>query len=122
VPARPEEHVIRILGPDCFRALNPEGHDLAYDNMKAEEQRENDINFLLSRIGDVPKLIEAVEHAIPVAETVDALGVTLRKELDQILRTRMWDHVREGQLQTSAFRSARCGGDTRDSASEIGNA
>jgi hypothetical protein len=101
----PEEYVIRMLGPDCFRALNPEGHDRAYDDMKAEEQRESDINFLLSRIGDVPKLIKAVEHAIPVAETVDALGVIFRKELDLILRTRMWDHVREGQLHTSAFRN-----------------
>jgi hypothetical protein len=51
----------RILGPDCFRALNSEGHQQAYDDMKAEEQREADINNLLGEIGDVPKLIAAVE-------------------------------------------------------------
>jgi hypothetical protein len=101
----PDEHVIRMLGPDCFRALNPEGHDRAYDDMRAEEQRENDINFLLSRIGDVPNLIAAVEHAIPVAQAVDELGVALRRELDVILRTQMWSHVRDGQLQTSVVRN-----------------
>jgi hypothetical protein len=101
----PEEKVIRMLGPDCFRRLNPEGHDRAYDDMRAEERREADINYLLSKLGDVPKLIAAVEHAIPVAQAVDTLGTTLRKEMDQVLHTKMWDHVREGQLRTSAVRN-----------------
>jgi len=101
----PEEKVIRILGPDCFRTLNPEGHDQAYDDMKAEERREADINYLLGKIDDVPKLIAAVEHAIPVAQALDSIGGTLRREIDQILNTKMWEHVREGQLRITVVRN-----------------
>lgn len=101
----PDERVIRILGPDCFRTLNPEGHDRAYDDMRAEEKREADINFLLSKMDGIPSLISAIEHALPVAAAVDSLGATLRAEIDSVLRTRFWEQIREGQLRMTVVRN-----------------
>lgn len=94
----PEEKVIRLIGPDCFKKLNPEGHDAALAVLRAEQQRERDIRYLLSNLPVVPQAVRAVETAMPMAEAVDDLRATLRNRLEVVLKMNLWPVLRDGVL------------------------
>ncbi|MCW5726229.1 hypothetical protein [Parvibaculum sp.] len=95
----PEEHVIRIIGPDCFRALNEQGHDEALEKFRAEERREKDIRYLVENLPIVPDLLAVTRAIIPVAESVDEFSKSLKQRLTDVLKIDLWRELREGKLR-----------------------
>lgn len=93
----PDERVIRIMGPDCFRTRNPEGHDIAVANLAKEQQEWRDQVFLL---GNLPKVIDAVgllEDARFVAEGLEELQDALHSRL-KLCAPKLWHHIGTGVL------------------------
>lgn len=101
----PDECVIRIIGPDCFRKLNPEGHDDALAAFRAEQQRERDIKYLLENLPVVPKLRAVVDKLFPTALAVDEFRATLQHRLNTTLRIDLWREIREGKLMKATRRT-----------------
>lgn len=100
----PDECVIRLIGPDCFEALNPEGHRTALAEFRAEQQRERDIAYLLDNLPVVPGAVAAIKAAIPVAQAVDEFRAALRSRLDNTLQMPLWREIANGELRLSVRR------------------
>ena len=95
----PLEAVIRIIGPDCFKSLDAEGHQEAVDNLNAERRREKDTKFLISRIPYLGQAIAAGETAIRVGDALETFHRELHGKL-QIGRLDLWRDVqRDGELR-----------------------
>jgi hypothetical protein len=101
----PDEGVIRNIGPDCFATLNPEGHTEAVRQLRIEERRTSQINYLLAHLGDVPEIIRVIEAAIPIVDAVDQVRRILRDNLNGVLNTKVWQHVRDGSLKVEVGRT-----------------
>jgi len=107
----PEEQVIRLIGPDCFKALNAEGHAEALAALRKEQQREKDILYLLDNLPRVPALLAATREALPLAKAVDDFRSDLMLRLERTLKIDLWREIRDGKLRVrtqrrEAFRRA----------------
>lgn len=92
----PDEKVIRIIGPECFKSLNKEEHERAQSVFNAEKKRARNLHYMKQQLHKVPQLLEVIEASIPIAQAVDDLQLELLLRLDKCLNTQMWDHVRDG--------------------------
>lgn len=108
----PDERVIRLIGEDCFAALNPEGHEQARDLRDAEIARRRHTNFLLANLGRLPEVIEVIGRALVVARSVEQLHTLLHNRLGMV-GLNLWRHVRrEGALHINVKEQEfRRGGD-----------
>jgi hypothetical protein len=99
----PDEQVIRIIGPDCFRALNPEAHERAASDREIERERARLTDFLLSNLGKIADVIKVIERAIVVARAVEQFHELLHDRL-RTVRHNLWRHVRRGGELTVAVK------------------
>jgi hypothetical protein len=67
----PTEGVIRLLGPECFKSLDKEGHEEAKRQLEIERQRKQDTDYLLSKLPLLGRVIHVSEGAVPVAKALD---------------------------------------------------
>ncbi|MEP9351388.1 hypothetical protein [Xanthobacter sp. KR7-225] len=93
----PDEQVIRLMGPDCFRALNPEGHDIAVANLAKEQKEWRDKVFLLGNLTKVVDAVALLEDARLIADDFDELQDTLHSRLS-ICAPKIWHHIGKGVL------------------------
>ena len=91
----PSEAVIRILGPDCFKALDAEGHQEAVDNLRAERRREKDTRFLLSRLPNLWHVVAVGGNALSVADALEEFHRELHGKL-HLARLDLWRDVKRG--------------------------
>jgi hypothetical protein len=93
----PDEHTIRIIGPECFASLNPEAHTVAFkDFRRVQEQKKNDA-FLLSHLGFIGQCIEAINANIPAVKEVDRVREILSRRIPHLIDFDLWSHVRADQ-------------------------
>lgn len=101
----PDEQVVRMIGPDCFATLNPEGHEEAMKQYMAEKQRKREIDYILANITIAPELERVLEEAIPLAEAVDTVRNTVSDgRLDEILGVELFPHMGAGVLSVTTER------------------
>ena len=96
----PDEHIIRLIGPRCYRRLNPEGHDEAMEVFRREEKVRKDTEYLLRNLPVAAKIRKVLEETLPVAEARDAFRKDLIDRL-KLMRIPLWDRAREGQLMVT---------------------
>lgn len=95
----PDEGVIRLLGPDCFKSLDKEGHEEAKRQLEIERRRKRDTDYLLSKLPLLSKVIQVGNDAVPVAKALDEFHANLHEKL-ALDRLPLWDHVRtDGNLR-----------------------
>ena len=111
----PSEAVIRIIGPDCFKAPDAEGHQEALDNLRAERKREKDTMFLLSRLPSLQGMVAVAATAALVADALEEFHRELHSKL-QLARLDLWRDVRrDGELRVSVkTREVRRGRDLKE--------
>lgn len=92
-----EEGVIRLIGPECYRTLNADGHLFAVAEMNARRKREQAIRYLSNSL---PRL-EAMAAAFAEVRKVTFAVEDFRKELLEALAIKdipLWDHCSLGVL------------------------
>lgn len=89
---------VRLMGQDCFRTLNPEGHDFAVSELDERIKRESEQHFLLSNLGNIPAIIGCIRSAEPIAEYLDDLRDILGSRLQERSGVNLWSLVRSGTL------------------------
>ncbi len=95
----PSEGVIRLLGPECFKTLDAEGHQEAVQNLKAERRREIDAKVLLARLPHLARLLVIGERANRVAAALSEFHTALHEKM-KVARLKLWEHVqRDGELR-----------------------
>jgi hypothetical protein len=51
---------VRLMEQDCFRTLNPEGHDLAVNELDARIKQEDEIPYLLADVSNIADIIAII--------------------------------------------------------------
>jgi hypothetical protein len=95
----PDEHVIRMIGPECFQTLNPDGHWEAVETFDREEGARRTIDYLVGNLHLSGKSIEVLQNALPTLTAIDEVHATLRSRLTDIVRVDLWRHVGRGSLK-----------------------
>jgi hypothetical protein len=88
----PRSACIRLMGRDCFRTLNPEGHDFAVQELDERQRREATIAYIGKRFA----AIEALERSLPLGQQVDALQELFGESLRRAIGVDLWQYVRHG--------------------------
>jgi hypothetical protein len=101
----PDEAVIRLLGPDCYRALDSEGHDKAIEEFRKEEKQRKRFLFLLGNEAVLRGTLDALRTGKALAEALDQFGRDFRKKAYDTMALDLWPHFRRGQLQLNQKRS-----------------
>lgn len=94
----PEEGVIRLIGPDCFKSLNPTGHEDAIKDLRRRQAREREIAYLLRVAQDVRFIRDAIDENLEIAIAVEKMRGDVRAALDEH-NIPLWNHVRNGELK-----------------------
>jgi transposase len=81
----PDEHVIRMIGPECFQTLNPEGHWEAVAQFDREEAARRTINYLTANLHLSGDAVEVVENSYPTLEAIDNVHATLQNRMPLLL-------------------------------------
>lgn len=115
----PDEHVIRMIGPNCFATLNPEGHWDAVEQFDKEEAERRTISYLTSNLHLNVSARDTIQQAIPTLEAIDHVHGVLQNRVNEILRIDLWRHVGRGSLKVNVvgrrMRRARGGAQEAES-------
>jgi hypothetical protein len=95
----PTEGVIRMLGPDCFAAINERGHKEALRELREEQEQQRLDAYLQSHLSLVPEAQRALKVAIPIARAVDNARKTLSTHISDGLDFVLWDQVKDSVLR-----------------------
>jgi hypothetical protein len=97
----PDEHVIRMIGPECFATLNPEGHWEAVAQFDKEEAERRTIAYLVANLHLGVPAREVIERAMPTLDAIDRVHATLQQRVNEVLRIDLWRHVSRGSLSVN---------------------
>jgi hypothetical protein len=97
----PDEHVIRMIGPECFQTLNPEGHWEAVAQFDKEEAERRTIAYLIANLHLNVPTREVIERALPTLAAIDHVHATLQQRINEVLRIDLWRHVGRGVLNVN---------------------
>jgi hypothetical protein len=100
----PDEGVIRCVGDQCYKKMDPEGYKLAMEQLNTEMEAERDIESLLKRLPLVPGVMKDIQASLVAVEAIDRMRNTLVKTLDEKLDIRLWPEVSSGMLRTVILR------------------
>lgn len=93
----PDQHTIRIIGPECFASFNLDGHNVAYGEFrKLQEHKRNDA-FLLSHLGVIKDCVDAIEGNTATVKEVDRVREILSRRIPHLIDFNLWHHVRTDQ-------------------------
>jgi hypothetical protein len=102
----PEEKLIRLIGPDCFKAINAQGHKEAEEIFRAEEERKNTERYLLKHIVLVPHIIQAATDNLSLIRDIDRLQAILSRNMPKLIGFDLWQHIRtDGALKIEVTRT-----------------
>lgn len=94
----PDEGVIRLIGPDCFKSLSPDGHATALADLRRRQQRESEISFLIRAAHNVRFIRDAVDDTMECAKALDVFRGRLLVALSEH-NIPLWNHARNGELK-----------------------
>ena len=87
---------IRLMGQDCFKKLNPEGHQFAVDEFAQRKERAAQLAFLVANLPNRAAIAEAIAATMPIAEHLDELKDRLGDRLRRSWGIDLWQHFRDG--------------------------
>ncbi|MBJ3785864.1 hypothetical protein [Devosia sediminis] len=93
----PQEGVIRLIGPECYKSLNAMGHREAMAELVARRKREQGIRYLSDSLPRLLAISDAFKEVRKIAYGVDSL----RSEIQQapaLQNLPLWDHCSQGVL------------------------
>lgn len=91
----PDEGVIRLMGCDCFVALNADAHHEAEARMRVEKKRKTEVAYLLRNHDKVAPALAGLREALPIAAALDQARLDVLDRLQRI-KVDLWPHVRRG--------------------------
>ena len=93
----PDEHTIRIIGPECFASFNLEGHTIAYKAFLREQDEKKNDAFLLSHLGFIGTCLDVINDNSPAVKEVDRVREILSRRIPLLIDFDLWRHVRTDQ-------------------------
>ncbi|WP_417702504.1 hypothetical protein [Pseudophaeobacter sp.] len=97
----PNEAVIRLIGPDCFAALNAAGHEEALIALRKRRKEREELEIIRLHSPHLATMVEIIDAASQIADGLDSLRRRLRSVLEGELELNLWREVKDGSLQLS---------------------
>jgi hypothetical protein len=97
----PDEHVIRMIGPECFQTLNPEGHWEAVAQFDREEASRRTIDYLIKNLHLAAEARTVIQKSYPTLDAIDNVHTTLQNRMTEFVRVDLWRHVSRGTLNVN---------------------
>jgi hypothetical protein len=94
-----DEQVIRLMGTDCFAAMNPEAHAESLRNMRANKKAVKDERYLRSQLPKLNDIIISAQHSYGVAKAVDKVQEQIRSSYNLIALQKLWDATKGGEYR-----------------------
>ncbi len=108
----PDEAVIRLIGPQCYKSLDAEGHELAEHEFRERQRREKYARYLITQLPLLPEIVRTGDEVLEMAKAADEFRETLQRRLANTLFLRLWENVRNGVLNLIVrTREIRAGAD-----------
>jgi hypothetical protein len=93
----PDEQTIRIIGPECFVSFNLDGHVIAYDAFRREQEERKTTAFLLSLLGHVGGVVSVIDHNAEAVKETDRVRDIIARRIPVLIEFDLWNHVRSDQ-------------------------
>jgi hypothetical protein len=93
----PDEKVLRAVGPQCYRTLNPDGHNAAKAAYDLVRRIEADREFLLDNLTRVREAHSAIINNVPISQAYDEARSWILDSL-QKLNVPLHQLARDGSL------------------------
>ena len=94
----PDEHVLRLIGPQCFRSLNAELHEAALAEWDKEKKETQARDYLLERRNLVVKWLEATDEMVAMSREADRFFPALKDLFERRVGVPLYSAIREGFL------------------------
>jgi hypothetical protein len=94
----PDEHVLRLIGPQCFRTLNPDLHDAAVAQWEKEKMETQARDYLLERRDLVEGWLLVADELLVMARAADRFFPALSSMFDSRASVPLYPAIREGFL------------------------
>ena len=94
----PDEGTIKIMGWDCYKALDPEGHAAAAAQFRLDEAQRSNERYLISRLPQVPILLADLEWDLAIAKAMVALRAAFVSALARQGLEDLPNHMKTGEL------------------------
>jgi hypothetical protein len=102
----PEDKLVRLIGPDCFKAIDAKGHKEAEELFRAEEERKKTERYLLKHIVLIPEIIRVATDNLPILRDIDRLQAILSRNMPRLIGFDLWQHIRtDGALKIEVTRT-----------------
>ncbi|WP_153064578.1 hypothetical protein [Agrobacterium sp. LAD9] len=95
----PDEKVIRLIGPSCFKSLDAHIHAEAVADYEIRKQQTRDRDFILDRLDLIPGWLSDCENLVDIARGTDEFFPKLSNALDAIARGRFFENIRGGEMK-----------------------
>jgi hypothetical protein len=95
----PDEGVIRCVGDKCYKKMDPDGYELAMNQLNAEIEAERTANYLLARIPRIPEYLRVLNGNVPALAAIDDMLNRLNKMLTKTFNIDLWPEVNTGVLR-----------------------
>jgi hypothetical protein len=95
------------MGEHCFRRLNPEAYQIAYDRMEQRQGSRSTASYLLANLPKKEAIKRALNDVIPLAEHLDQLQDILGEKVRRKLGIDLWQHLRDGGTLKVVTETAR---------------
>lgn len=95
----PDEHVIRCVGDQCYKKMDPEGYKLAMDQFNLEIATERDNSFVAARFPAIPGIAATLEQNLATLAAIDQVTHMLSATIRNRLNIDIWREVKEGVLR-----------------------
>lgn len=95
----PQEALVRLMGPDCFAALDQEGHAQAIEELRRAKARRQNTRYLLQHHDRLRDAADVIEKAARVAQAIDTFAEDLTRKFNVLCNIPIWEYVKSGKLQ-----------------------
>ncbi|MBS0535371.1 MAG: hypothetical protein JSR72_15040 [Proteobacteria bacterium] len=95
----PDEGVIRCVGDQCYKTLDPEGYRIAMELLESEIAEQRSTEYLLSRLPKIPDYIRTIDANLDIVAAIDQIRRELVLNLEQRLAIDLWSELKDGMLR-----------------------
>lgn len=101
----PDESVIRLIGPQCFKAINEGAHQAALIELRKKQKARSELATIRRYGPTIDALIGMIDEVSPITAALDTFLNDLNRALDNELALPLWRVARGGALMVSEERN-----------------
>ncbi|WP_147412775.1 hypothetical protein [Rhizobium sp. AG855] len=94
----PDEKVIRLIGPLCFKRINATGHESALVELRKKMKARRELEVIKAHIPTIQAVIDSIDALVPIGEALDEFRDDFNRALDHDLNLPFFRAARMGVL------------------------